>query len=929
MALPSGAIWIGYHNGGASVLEKGKLTNYMKGIPRGAVSEFGVDSKNTIWAATDGGLARLTNGRWEEIGTGLETASHRFSRLLVSRDGTLWTSNETQVFFLRSGFNRFQLARTAPSNAFELTKAPDGRVWYVDLAKHTNTLLQSVETERRNLRISEHRAVPPFAQSSQPIMFDHEASLWQTYQYAPNSSGGISRTPQSIQHSGNTQNAQNVTSRFGMKDGLTSDIAGTLLEDREGNIWVGTNLGLDRFRAGNIIPEAGIPTTSGNGYRAAQGERGIFYVADSRTLFAIPPASTPQVVSRFSSMIMILHAARDGTLWVATADGRLFRLNDRILKEVALPATMASAYLFSCAEDKNGALWVSVNNKGIFRLKNGKWSHVVVRPDLAEIAPRIIAFDSQGRMWLHYRNEQLIVVDGKAIHSFSKSGLDVGEIESISSGPNGILVGGDLGLARVRDFGSQTLRSTQVPALQRIAGIAQTASGDVWINDIAGIVHMTRKDLDAAFAQPNRPPHYDLFDFRDGLPGLAQQDSYQPTVVEGSNNWLWFITNHGIARTDPTHLNLNPLPPPVSVNSLKADGKEYALRPSPTVQKGISNLQIDYTGLSLSVPDRVRFRYKLEGVDSEWIDPGGRRQAIYTRLGPGNYRFRVIAANNDGVWNNAGATLDFTIPPTFIQTRLFQLLCLFAGLAVIWTLYSLRLRQVSTRVRDRLEERIFERERIARELHDTLLQGFQALVLRLQNAIDKMPVTEPTHKIIEQELERADAVLIEGRDRVRNLRLTESSHDLMQAFTIAAETLQLDSDTEFQVTIDGTPRRLHPVVFDESVQIGTEAIFNAIRHANPKNIDAKIIYDRVKFCIQIEDDGVGIDPTILSRGGRQGHFGLTGMRERAKKLQAELVLFSQPGAGTRVTLTIPARLAYAESEGRIPWWPRRPRANGN
>jgi signal transduction histidine kinase len=330
--------------------------------------------------------------------------------------------------------------------------------------------------------------------------------------------------------------------------------------------------------------------------------------------------------------------------------------------------------------------------------------------------------------------------------------------------------------------------------------------------------------------------------------------------------------------------------------------------------QGTSNIRIDYTALSLSNPERVFFRYKLNGVDEGWVDAGNRRQAFYTRLGPGDYRFQVIASNNDGVWNTGGATLNFVIPPTFVQTRTFLVICSICGVVALWVLYSLRIHQIAGRIQGRLQERVAERERIARELHDTLLQGFQGLILRFQSVANRMPPGEPLRQLMEQELEGADEVLAEGRDRVRDLRTTDSGANLAESLAAVMDRLSLDNSPKLRLTEEGAPRELHPIVRDEIMQIVNEAIFNAVQHAKAEQIEVLIAYHRSELRVQVRDDGVGIAPEILDKGGRRDHFGLTGMRERAARMRTQFKLLSRPSGGTEIELIIPGGVAYAMGE---------------
>ena len=334
------------------------------------------------------------------------------------------------------------------------------------------------------------------------------------------------------------------------------------------------------------------------------------------------------------------------------------------------------------------------------------------------------------------------------------------------------------------------------------------------------------------------------------------------------------------------------------------------------------NLRIEYTAGSLTIPERVRFRYRLDGFDNEWQDAGGRREVFYTNLAPGEYSFHVTASNNDGVWNPIAASLRFTIIPAFYQTTWFRVLCGCVCLILLWLLYDFRMRQIRAKVRGRLEERLAERERIARDLHDTLLQGVEGLVLRFQAVANRIPRREPARALMERALERADQVLDEGRDRVMNLRATAGDMgELTQVLAAAGKQLALVHPAEFTATIEGVPRDLHPIVREELLLVGREALANAFRHARAGRIEAEVSYRETALKVRVRDDGLGIDPEVLERG-RPGHWGLLGMRERARNIRANLRVWSEPGAGTEVELWLPAKLAYRKTprgaQGR--WW---------
>jgi signal transduction histidine kinase len=472
-----------------------------------------------------------------------------------------------------------------------------------------------------------------------------------------------------------------------------------------------------------------------------------------------------------------------------------------------------------------------------------------------------------------------------------------------------LLFGGTQGLVRVAGNRLQQIDAAGHPWLSEVSGIVRTPRGETWMIGAKGVVRTRSADIDAAFDRPGQPLPMELLDIRDGLPGPMQFGQREAAL--GGDGRVWFLTTQGVAWVDPAHMAVNRVMPPVVIRSILAGGRRYAAEDGLRLPKGTSRIQIDYTALSLSIPERVRFLYRLEGVDSDWVDPGARRQVFYTNLAPGHYRFQVIAANNDGVWNRTGASVAFEILPYFWQTWWFALLCVLASVACLAFLYRLRMRQVASRLRERLEERLEERERIARELHDTLLQSVQGLLLHFHSVADRIPPNEPTRGLMERTLERADDILIEGRERVRGLRFSEDGEDLPQVLheIVARAALAIP----VRVRIEGEPGAVHPLVVEEISRIGSEALFNIGRHAAASSAEIRLAFDPRHLSVSFSDDGVGIAREVLDAGGREGHFGLPGMRERVAKLRGEFRVQSRPGVGTEIRLTIPARTAYARS----------------
>jgi signal transduction histidine kinase len=389
-----------------------------------------------------------------------------------------------------------------------------------------------------------------------------------------------------------------------------------------------------------------------------------------------------------------------------------------------------------------------------------------------------------------------------------------------------------------------------------------------------------------------------------------------PSLVEGSDGKLWFATSDGLAYVDPSHIQRNDTPPPVVIRALITGDTSYAAGPRPDLPPRTRSLRVDYSALSFIHPERITFRYRLEGLDDDWQDAGTRREAYYTNLRPGRYLFRVIAANEDGVWNEQGASLAFTIAPTFFETDAFVMLRVVAAVLVLWALYALRFWQVSRRLQMRLQERHAERERIARELHDTLLQSTQALILTFQVEADRFAGDDPARLRMTRTIDRAVCVLAEGRDRVTQLRETsENIRDLAAAYAGVARDYGAHGGPSFRLIVIGEPRPLYPLVADELYQIGHEAIANAFVHAQAKEVEVEVAYQVDALRLSFRDDGRGIEASVREAGGRSGHWGLRGMRERAEKLGARFDVVSSDVSGTEITIIVRANRVYAATSG--------------
>lgn len=918
-ATPSGDLWIG-STSGISRLSRGRLTTFSVpglGHPSG-IKHIALGRNGEVWVATDK-VARFDGRRWQVMDSdwGVSDLYRKPGGvwgLAVARDGVVWTKNLLGLYFLRPGSTRFVRAEGYGGSIVDFARAADGRLWTADSASQRFYALPDLGPSGPPPPPAQvGAAVPPGALGR--VMFDRDGALW-----CANAVTGTLLRLRSI----TTRHADVET--FTPADGLTLGTPARVFEDTEGDVWVGTSTGLNRFAPANVVAEPSISIRSMGAEITASND--AVYVADGwpppapatghgvQKIYAITDGA-PRALSIPVGDVTVLNA--QGSDVLVGSRQALVRLRDGVATTIPLPKGATGGDLVS-AKQQGDDLWAIIGERGLFRRRGDAWIQVTAA-GLETIPTTRLRIDRQGAVWL-FDEERIRRFTGDRLDVFSAaSGPDIGGTNAFVSDPRGVLLAGDQGVSWFDGRRFHTLSRRQAPFLTVVLGVVADDVGGTWFHTGAGIYRVSTRQLEQAFRDPAVRLDGQLFDARDGLRSTGTVQQFGGSAVRGPDGRLWFLNDDNVAWIDPHRLYRNPVPPPVSIRSLTVEGRVLDPAGVRKLAAGVSDLQIDYTALSLQNPDRVKFRYRLEGVDRTWIEAGDRRQAFYTRLGPGKYRFQVIAANNDGVWNATGASLLFEIPPTFLQSGWFVLLCAVAAALALWLIYSLRMRQVMAAIQSRHEERMAERERIARELHDTLLQGFQGLTLRFQAIMEGLPPGSDRREM-DAALERADEVLISGRDSVRHIRRLSSAGDLGQALTDAAQARSKREKARFQLVVEGKPRGLHPVVAEELAAIGREAILNASRHSHGRSINAGLIYDRRGLTMSIADDGVGLDADVLAAGSRAGHFGLLGMRERADKIEAKLTLSSRPGMGVKIEVFVPGRVAFATAQREAGVWRR-------
>jgi len=921
-----GSLWVGYVSGGMGHLGGAHPANYAyqrDDVPAGSVLGFGRDAAGRLWAATAGTVVFLdpASDTWQAAtDMGFDPAWSP-QRLFVDRDKGLWVAfsdaTQSRIAHLAPGASRFEIVPPAIDQPF-FDQAPDGSLWVAD------------ESGVRPLQ----RALPVAGRPGTAISwlaadfkgaglrFDRDGVMWLANE------NGIARLrdPTTLRPPDGGHRAP-WPETFGTAQGLTSEVVWTLFEDREGNLWAGTANGLDRFRA-NALAAIALPRRDQAFSVEVDGEGGIWAANPDRGPMRVAPdADQPggarvQEIAGAEAGVTALHRDAAGTLWVGDADGGLWRSTAGGLQAVPLPAEVVGAgRIVMIASDRGGALWVSKLNAGLLRLERGKWEAQNARLGIAAgTTPRTLAEDAQGRIWTDAGQTIRVFARG-GHHDFEDAGPGVGRIAVLRAWKDELWIGGVQGVAAHRGERFQRLLGQGGERFERTAGIVMLGNGEAWLLGRPGVTRVSAAEMARWRAQPTYRVAFTRYGVRDGLRGAAEQSGASPVAVADARERVWFATSRGIHWIDPRALaapgDAGPTITP-AVLALQVDGKAVPLAPAPTLPVGSRDLRIDYTAPFLGRPEQARFRYRLDGLDDDWHEAGMQRQALYSRLAPGRYRFRLMASDGNGAWRGPEASMGFVVQPAFWQTGWFALACAVAALLLVWALVRWRVAVARAGMQRVYRARIVERERIARDLHDTLLQSMQALVFLVDAARGRLERgdDEAARAGLSRAVREANAGLVEGRDRIRELRREQAAPpDFDVALAALPRQLAMPPGLSYEFSRRGGPVRWQAAVQEEVYRIVREAVANAVRHAGAAHIRVSVSAGWLGVRVEVRDDGCGIDAELMARGNREGHWGLTGMRERARLIGARLTVASRAGRGTSVRLLLPRWRAARRGAG--------------
>jgi len=927
-----GTLWIATWKGLAS-WNGGKLTQYPEIAGKIVISPV-EDRQGTVWVGVygPGRLCAIRAGKMQCYGAGRFGGS--VSGLYVDHQGNLWVSAQTGLWRWAPGPPEHYTFPGAKVEAFGLIEGDHHELLIATAVPGAGpaTTTGSIEGLRQLVDGQIRRyALPGFVGHFRPkcLFRSSDDSLW-------------IGTVQGLLHL-----HQGRIDKFTVADGLSGEVVTSIFEDREGSVWVSTEDGLNRFRefaVPTISAKQGLSNSSVHlveatpdgsiwigtadglnrwqmghvtvfGQRSVPGERRGIDDGDltlNRGLVTVASTGLPGTPRS-------LGQDNQGRLLASTPEGVFYFERGRFTRMPGLPG----GDIFSIAGDDQGRVWISKNDEGLFYStpKGAVQCVPWVRLGHKGAALALLPDRLHGGLWLGFFDGGIAYLkDGQIRDSYTAAdGLGNGTVYNFQLSSDGaIWAATDGGLSRIRDGRVTTLTSKNGLPCDDVFWAIEDNDHAFWLSTGCGLLRIAHSELNAWVSDSKRAVQTRFFDSRDGMRG--RYGRYGPKVAKALDGKLWFAALDGVSVIDPRHLPFNKLPAPVHIEQITADGKliwqnSQGAAPSNFRLPALTrDLEIAYTGLSFVAPEKNQFRYKLEGYDHGWIDAGNRRQAFYTNVAPRKYRFRVMASNDSDVWNEAGASLDFSVDPAYYQTNWFRVLCVAIFLTMIWAIYQLRVRVLERHQREMsaLNERLMkaqeeERMRIAGELHDGVLQQLTSLTLRLGTATLKLPADSETKTRI-RDLQKD---LIQVGAEIRHL-----SHELHPVLLQEAGlSAALCSYCEEFSKVRGIPVSCDT---DESVadlspgaalciyRIAQEALGNVAKHSRARQVEVQLSRSDASVNLSVFDDGVGFDP---NQNHKAGGLGLINMRERAHQLNGTFEFDSEPGRGTTVRVAIPLRRA--------------------
>jgi len=896
----NGDLWIRRRGPNVQRLSRGRFENALWSLS--PIEEFvmaiGRGRAGTVlYAGRFHGIARFTGGRFAPLATWPEEDPVR--AMVEAPDGHVWLGTEgSGMFSVADGHVTRGPADLARDTIEAMSPAADHGLWIATLRG----------VRRWNGRGATTDAVPDALRSLHVMRMlkDRDANVWL------GSTEGLVRVG---------SDGTVVFARDGARSGAVSAGAVTaLFEDREGSLWIGGAAGVARLRQGafTVYGRAeGLPADYVGPVHVDRGGRTWFAPVEGG-LYWLQQGRVERVTAAGLDRDVVYAIAGIGEdVWLGRKQGGLTRL--RLAGGAVHTFTfttrdgLAAGSIVAVHESPDGSVWAGTLGAGVSsKPADAERFHTYTAAQGP--APNIVSSideTADGTVWLASPQGLSAFTSGRWRSYGMADGLPSGAVNCVlaSRVDEALWVGTAAGLARI--VGSRVAAIPLPHALRsQIFGLAEDDDGSLWVATSSRLLRVSLDRLRRGLVDEG-----DIRQFEE-VDGLRSTETTrrERSLVHGPRGRIWVSTTRGLAVIDPDRLTPRS-PAKAGVRTLSVDGAPLDLFGAAPLRISANPARIAFglVGVSLSFPQQVRLRYRLDGIDRDWSADTTASEAIYTRLAPGPYAFRIMSTTGDGRWRESEMPIAFVVEPAFWQTRWFQLLVVATGVGLVFAAHQLRTRRLTRQLNVRFEERLAERTRIAQELHDTLLQGVLSVSMQLHSAVDDLPADTPNREEFEGVLHQMSRVSDEGRVAVRGLR-TATSDDLEQALCLVRQEYASRSEADFQVTVEGQARPIHPLIRDEVYRIGREALVNAFRHARATKIEVELEYGPHRLRMLVRDDGGGIDPTIL-HAGRDGHWGLPGMRERAQRIGGHLTLASRSASGTEVELVLPGSVAFGAARG--------------
>ena len=933
-----GYLWIGTERGLVrfdgyrfTLLQRVTPDSPSIGRVRGLIS----DSDGNLWIRLEGPRMLLyRNGAFEDTYARFDLQDVTFTAQAKEKSGGILLSGlgDRILAYQYGQFHTVVTAKDNPGIVTALAQSRDGRVW---IATSDNGIFRvtdgSIARVPGPLGYAQANAILPASKGGIWVGTEHGLQFWDGRELA-------TRTlPPAVQHLSVLSLLLDRDSNvwLGTEHGIVrmtpagvssadqlstpGDSAITALyEDRDGNIWLGGGHGIARLRNGMFTTysvKEGLPS-SANGPVYVDPQNRVWFAPRAGGLYWMQDGQVHSVNSDgLRTDVVYSISGGGGEIWAGRQHGGLTGLTPKAdgfaVRTYRRAEGLAQDSVYSVQRDRDGTVWAGTVSAGVSRLQNGRFNTFATADGLPSNAINATTEDADSSLWFATAGGLAHFAQGHWTAYTAADGLPSSDVRTIAIDKSGVLWVATTGGLAYFDSGKIHIPKSLPEVLrEQIFGIATDGIGALWFSTSDHVIRVRRDHLVSGVLTETDLQSYGLEDGLLGVEGVARDRS----MVSDLQGRIWVSLNHGLSVADSSVTATGALPTNVRIESMSGAGR--AVDPSKPLRLAAytHDVVFNYAGTNLVTPDRARFRYKLDGADSRWSDITASRQVAYTNLGPGNYRFAIVASSNDGLWNGPETNVLFSIEPAFWQHWWFRAIVAVLCLSILMALYRLRVYRLTQRLNLRFQDRLAERTRIAQELHDTLLQGVLSASLQLDLAEDQLPENSPAKPRLRRVLQLMERVTEEGRNALRGLRAPEAEKgDLQNALARLRQECGLDEKIVYRVIVNSVTRTLRPLIRDEVYRISREALVNAFVHSKASNIEIEIEYASRYLTVMVRDDGCGIDPEVLG-AGREGHWGLTGMKERAEAIGATLRLRSRIGSGTELELTVPGAVAFQKRE---------------